>query len=1000
MRYILLVLFGILLSVGLSAQERPYFQQRANYVINVALDDTLHQLVANETITYFNQSPDTLTKIYIHLWPNGYRDRNTAMSKQLEEMGNTDFYFSKDKQRGYIDQLDFKINGQPISYRNYQNQADIAEIVLNEPLLPSDSMVIETPFHVKIPGDFSRLGHQDQAYQITQWYPKMAVYDRHGWQMFPYLNIGEFYGDFGSFDVKITLPENYYVASTGVLVDNKKEEDRIEKRIFDSKNGNFEPFNYFPKSSRINKTLVFHQDSIHDFAWFADKRFLIAKKEVFLPRSNKKVDAYAYYLPDTTSRWERVPASISRTLIFYSEKLGDYPYAQCTAVEGALKAGGGMEYPMITVISACSERVVMHEVGHNWFYGILAFNERKYPWLDEGFNSYYEYEYMQHYHPASTFLLDLDFRSTFHSQDYPEFYNPYFLHQFTHSHFDYQPIGLTSEKYSMANYGVSVYFTPIAMLRYLKDYLGEEQFDLIMLQFASEWRFKHPLPSDIKRFFEEKSGKNLDWFFDTLINTNKSIDMQLSSLKPLKGDRDQYLVKTKDISRLATPFTISVLDKVGNVLSKKWVEPIGRSQTDTVFIPALAYKVAINHQLTIPEVDKRDNEMRIHGLFRKEKMPCFSFLWRVSDPAKTSVLYTPVFGWNYNNGWMLGVAVYSDPIVPPKFDYLLMPMYSFGAKSIAGSADVGYSFAIPSLNIKKIRFGLFAKQYAYDFFGDINQLKKVQPSIQLVFNTPATQNIDHQLLLRNVYICQTTLDENGMANDWFGKQTEYSILNLHYRYKNERKVNPWSADADAQLKGETVKFSAEIKTQYTYAKKKGIDLRVFWGKIANPSNDFFPNMNINASGIKADGMLSSDYLFDHTLMGRSEYKGFLYHQMIGNDGGFVTPTPLGQTNDWLLAVNLRMNVPGKLPLRLFGNIATFSNANEVLENNEVFIYEAGVTLIFFRNIAEISVPLFISKDMQRVMDLNNKKYYERIRFILNLDAINPFKVVKKYKQLM
>ena len=1010
MKVVIIFFLGVLLSVEAQAQEKPYFQQKANYAINVTLNDSLHELFGDEKITYFNQSPDTLIKIYIHLWPNGYQDRNSAMGKQLLGFGSTDFYYAKSNDRGFVDQLNFKINGLNTHFQYYQKQKDIAEIILNEPLMPGDSIIIETPFHVKIPGDFSRLGHVGQSYQITQWYPKVAVYDREGWQMFPYLNIGEFYGDFGSYDVKITLPENYYVPSTGLLVNGKEEEDRIALRVFDSKYNGKSIDEEIPKSSKIKKTLHFYQDSIHDFAWFADKRFLIAKRDILLPKSGRLVTSYAYYLPENEAIWTKVPDYISKTLVFYSEKLGEYPYAQCTAVDGALSAGGGMEYPMITVISysnnaLSTERVVMHEVGHNWFYGLLAFNERKYPWLDEGMNSFYENEYMERHYPDLKFLSDFGIPSIFNSGSYPNYYSTYFSYLFTQSQFDYQPIGLTSDKYSMENYGVSVYNTPVMMFRFLKSYLGADEFDKIMLQFASEWRFKHPLPSDVHRFFEQKSGKDLDWFFEKLIHTAKPIDMQLSSVKKMKGEKDAYLIKTKDVSRLGTPFTITVLDRGGNVLMEKWVTPSAKTNRDTLKLPAPAFKVVVNHSLNIPEVNKLDNEMRIHGFFRKIKRPTFSFLWRVSDPQQTSILYTPVVGWNYYNRWMMGVAFYSDPIVTPKLDFLLMPMFSFKTQSLVGSADVGYSWATPLLKIRKARLGLFTKEFDNLFMGDPNKFLKVEPSIQFSFTTPANKNIAHELKIRNVYINQTTatptMDAYWYQNgSMFGKNKEYSIMNLQYLYANKKKVDPWSVNLDAQMYKETVKVSLDLRTQYTYAKNKGVDLRLFCGKISNPSADFIPNMNFSSSGFSSGYSGYNDYLYDYTMIGRMEYKGLMAHQMFGNDGGFVTPTPLGSTNDWIVALNLKMRLPGKIPISVFGNIATFAEANEVLYDKEIFIYEAGVTFVIYHDIAEISLPLFVSKDIQRVMDLNNKKYYERIRFILNLDALNPFKAVKSYKQLM
>ncbi len=989
------------------AQEREYFQQRVDYTLFVVLDDTLHQLAGKVKMRYFNQSPDTLHEIYIHLWPNGYRDRNTALVKQQIGHGNTNLFFADDKERGYIQDLNFKINGQSVFYSLYQKQADIAEIKLTEPLLPGDSLFIETPFRVKIPGDFSRMGHQDQAYQITQWYPKPAVYDREGWHPFSYLDLGEFYSEFGSYDVFITLPENYFVAATGVLVDNPSEEARIAQRIRDTKSGRFLASNRIPSSSSHLKTLHFRQDSIHDFAWFADKRFLIAQKEVVLPESGRSVGAFAYFLPEHYGVWNKVPDYIERTLLFYSDKLGDYPYSRCTAVDGALKAGGGMEYPMITVVNyfndfKLTERTVMHEVGHNWLYGILAFNERKYPWLDEGLNSFYENEYIEKYYPNDLFLADYALPKFLSKNRFPDFYANDFAYLFTQSQHDYQPCGLPSEAFSSINYGASVYFTPVMMLRYLKAYLGTRNFDFIMSQFAEEWSFKHPTPMDLKHFFERKSGKKLDWFFDKLINTTTPIDMRLISVKPIKGESGKFVVKTKDVSRLGAPYCITASDKNGMTLKEQWFSSSSGKNMDTISCSESLFKVEINRSINIPEIDKTDNSLRVHGLFKRRDFPIFLFLWQVSSPYETHVLYSPVVGWNLYNKWMFGMAFYSDPIIAPKFDYLLMPMYSFVSKSFAGMADVGYTISFPG--VKSVRLGLLAKQYDYSFIGDLNQYQKVEPSLMIRFLSPGNRMIEHSLNIRNVYICQTTntptLNSHVNGTSSFAKQTEYSVFDFHYQYANRRKINPWSVEADVQTLGKTTKLSAEMATEYTYARKKGVRLRLFGGKMFNRNREFLPDLAFNASGIYGTFTGSSDYLFDQTLIGRSETDGLWSHQMVGNDGGFATLTPLGRDGDWLVAANFSVDFPKKIPLSAFANISTFSQAKTLLENGERFIYEAGLRVNVVRNIFEIYVPLYLSKDMQRVADLNGQHFLDHIRFKLNLNTLNPLKAVKRYKQIV
>ena len=206
----LLFIVSILLFFKINFSQKNYFQQEVNTYIDVSLNDKKHELNAFEKIEYINNSPYKLDSLIIHLWPNAYKNINTALAKHDLENGELNFRFSNIEDKGFIDSLNFNSKDKKLKWSYYNKHIDIAVIYLNETLLPGDTTVITTPFRVKIPlGVYSRLGHIGQSYQITQWFPKPAVFDKNGWHPIPYLSQGEFYSEFGSYDVKINLPENY-----------------------------------------------------------------------------------------------------------------------------------------------------------------------------------------------------------------------------------------------------------------------------------------------------------------------------------------------------------------------------------------------------------------------------------------------------------------------------------------------------------------------------------------------------------------------------------------------------------------------------------------------------------------------------------------------------------------------------------------------------------------------------------------------------------------------
>src|SRR4030095_5462770 len=293
------------------------------------------------------------------------------------------------------------------------------KVVLPDPLLPGQKVILTTPFHEQLPYNFSRGGHEGDSYQLTQWYPKPAVYDRDGWHPMPYLDQGEFYSEFGSYDVRITLPANYVVAATGELQNEEEIEWLKSRSNFDivetvKTSGFLKPTITTTKniiSSAATKTLRYKQDRVHDFAWFADKYFVVAHDTLQLA-SGRVVDSWSYYHPENKEVYKNSASYIKDAVRFRSNLIGEYPYNVVSAVEAQMGFPGGMEYPTITSITRTMnpkdlDEVIEHEVGHNWFYGILANNERVHPWQDEGINSYYDKRYTDWKYPVTKHYLEI-----------------------------------------------------------------------------------------------------------------------------------------------------------------------------------------------------------------------------------------------------------------------------------------------------------------------------------------------------------------------------------------------------------------------------------------------------------------------------------------------------------------------------------------------------------------------------------------------------------------
>jgi len=264
---LVIAVFSILQSSGVVFGQQPYFQQEVNVEIDVTLNDDLHQLTGQIQMEYINHSPDILDFIYMHHWPNAYSSAETPLARQLVQTGQFHFQFSGTENQGAIYDLDYRLNGVQASCNYSETPGDYCRIDLPAPLLPGDTLFIETPFAVDIPGaEVSRFGHDGQAYYITQWYPKPAVYDSDGWHPMSYLSMGEFYSEFGNYAVEITLPANYVVLATGELKNSGERQWLMELDAKTRSTQKFSDVMVHPPSDSRMKTLRFEQDQIHDFA--------------------------------------------------------------------------------------------------------------------------------------------------------------------------------------------------------------------------------------------------------------------------------------------------------------------------------------------------------------------------------------------------------------------------------------------------------------------------------------------------------------------------------------------------------------------------------------------------------------------------------------------------------------------------------------------------------------------------------------------------------------
>ena len=885
------------------------WQQVVRYDIDVSLNAREHTLDGIERLTYINNSPDTLHFIWMHVYPNAYRDRHSVYAREAEIMGSYRFSFASPKERGYIDIKSITADGKPLQYEIEDTKM---KVLLPQALAPSESLTFKIEFFVKIPKIFSRLGHVGKHYEITQWYPKPVVYDEKGWHPDGYHTIGEFYGEFGTFDVKITVPKNMVVGATGVLVSPSNEiawldSIAIEGAKLDSlKRGKRIKWPNMKRKQEGTKTLQFYAERVHDFAWVGDAKFRLIRDKYGETTIN------VLFLRKHKKYWKHVIDYAKDALKYYSNWYGEYPYSTLWVVDGKLEAGGGMEYPNLVIISSRGdpftrllEMVVMHEIGHQWFYGMLGSNEMDEAWLDEGINSFSEVRYMETKYGKRGNLFK-------YSRWLPLFNDRWFqtmMYYITATNKAERPI--LTPAYDFIDepiaYQTAAYSKPawvVDMLRYL---VGDETFDKIMQEYCRRYRFRHPHTKDFIGVAEEVSGKDLTWFFDQWLRTTKVCDYRIKRVgverRETKGEGFRVKVVVERKGEIVMPIDVLVETKKGEKLVKQ-CNGKERLSTLTFDTKSKIKHVIIDSENRLLEINKWNNRFPRKVSFR----PLFDF------PSFDSyqVLYGPSLSWNNTDGTRLGIWLHGHEfpdaeLLKGRNNWSLSTSYGLKSKKLWYNAE----YRTPLYFSKNNRIRL--RMQTYNRWGEFGNKLTISSRIgKSIFSL-----FEHRLSLSAVLTELNTLTYVD-TSDWeIGRTVGTNILysykktgrNLSYTYKLGYQTAKEFLGSDYMFD----KLFMEVDNHLRFTRNLFLDIRLFAGHIIGdaPSQDEFFLSGL----LRPKGVIS----FIADRKGTLSSQERLHIPGDGNLRGYYGRHIHGES---ILAVNLETKLP-KLPFNIFldaGNI--------------------------------------------------------------------------------
>jgi hypothetical protein len=506
---IMLALLGLVLTTAVQAQ---YWQQRAEYEMEIDFDVTKHQFEGTQNLVYYNNSPDTLHSVFYHLYYNAFQP-GSMMDVRSRTIPDPDrrvkdrIFKLKPEEEGYHKINELKQNGQAVEF---VIEGTILEVKLNKPIMPGKKAQFDMKFSSQVPLQIRRTGRMNKEgidYSMTQWYPKMAEYDLNGWHSNPYIG-REFHGVWADFDVKITIQKDYVIGGTGYLQNPQEIGHGYEDKSKEVK---------APEGDEL--TWHFVAPKVHDFAWAADPDYKHTTAQV----TDGPLLHFFFQTDTLVENWDSLPPFAVQCFELMNERFGKYPYEQYSVIQGG---DGGMEYPMATLITSHGSMrglisVTVHESIHSWYQGLLATNESKFPWMDEGFTTYAQYYVLTQIYKSKTI-------------------NPYGRSYGSYASLarsgKMEPLTTHADHYHLnSTYGISAYSRGAVFLHQLSYVVGQDNFDKGMLRYFHEWKYKHPTADDFKRVMEKQSGLELDWYFENWIGTTNYTDYSLKNIISTKG---------------------------------------------------------------------------------------------------------------------------------------------------------------------------------------------------------------------------------------------------------------------------------------------------------------------------------------------------------------------------------------------------------------------------------------------------------------------------------
>lgn len=907
--------------------------QHKNEIV-ATLDGPTNQIRVRQHFTYVNHSDNGQQTLFFNDWNHAYSNKNTALAKRFAEEFNRGLHLAKDRERGFTTIVTIVDDNYAGLEWNRLGNRDIIAITLNEVLKPGESVQLFFTYTIKLPMDkFTSYGHKPNGgYNLKDWYFTPAVYDG-DWKLYDNINLDDIYTDVTDTRINFTFPDRLFLAS----------------------NYRHSNITRFPGGQHA-QLIGDHRKNCQILLTVEDNftKHVLGGLTVTTDLDSNKYDEISQGI------------SINKIADFLQENLGSYPHDNLLVSEFDYNRSPLYGINQLPSFIRPYEEQFQFEMKflktaiRGYLKETLFLDPRKERWVNDAIAYYLMIKYVDQYYPDQKLagkLSKIWGIKNFH------FAQMDFNQQYTL--FSMLPVrknidqALTTRNDSLIKFNQKIangYKAGLG-LSYLSAYLGQGEISKSIIDFYANYRLKdHVKATDFKTTIEKFAKKDIDWFFDEYVSTDKKIDYKI---KKIEKTEDSITLLLKNKKGTKVPISLFGLEK-DSVVSQYWFS--GIDSTKSVTIPRTTEdRMVLNYDQKIPEYNQRDNWKTLNGFFSSNKKLKFQFFKDTENPYYTQVFYVPIANFNLYDGITPGMRLYNKTFLERPFQYDIAPTYSFLERTMVGK--VGFRY-------RKYhhKTGLYMSNYSFtgstSHFQKNSRFTTLTPAISFAWRPNDLLSNRRQYLLFRYRSVLRNVDQ--LLEGQIDTEPNYNVMNVRFTDVDNNILNYSSWSLDAQHSNDFTKLAFELEYRKLFQSNRQLNLRFYAGKFLrnNTQSDFF--------SFALDR--PTDYMFDLAYLGRSESTGLYSQQIIIAEGGFKSKLENPFANDWIATTNASTNIWRWV--EAYGDLGMIKSKGQ----NARFVYDSGIRLNLVTDYFELYFPVYSNQGWE----IAQGNYGQRIRFIVTI----------------